>query len=96
MIARVSHVHGLFEHMETAVPVLQESVDQIQGLAGFEGAYLLVDRAGSRIIAMDFWNDPADLDTSGHVARELLTTAAESVGAEVSIETHTFEVLLEV
>ena len=96
MFGRVSHIFGIPEQLETAVPMLQEGVDQVQGLPGFEGAYLLVDREGGKIMTLTFWNNASDLKSSAPVAEGILARAAERAGASTPAQTQTYEVLLEI
>ena len=96
MFARVSQILGLPKQLETAVPVLQEGLDQTQGLAGFEGAYLLVDRDEGKIMALTFWNNDHDLNSSAPRAEAIVGQAAERAGATMPPQVQSYEVLLEI
>ncbi|NLT42833.1 MAG: hypothetical protein GXX93_09180 [Anaerolineae bacterium] len=96
MFARVSQITGLPGKLETAVPVLQEGLDLTQGLAGFEGAYLLVDRDKGKIMAVTFWNNQTDLKLSAPRAESTVADAAKRAGAEIDPQVESYEVLLEI
>lgn len=82
--------------LETAVPVLQEGVDQTQGLAGFEGAYLLVNRDEGAIMTVTFWNNETDLKSSAPRAEAIVAEAAQRAGAAAPPQVVSYEVLLEI
>lgn len=96
MFARVSQITGLPGKLETAVPVLQEGLDRTQGLAGFEGAYLLVDRDEGKIMTVTFWNNRTDLKSSAPRAEAIVAEAAQRAGAADVPQVVSYEVLLEI
>ncbi len=96
MFARVCQIKGLPGELETAVPVLQEGLDRTQGLAGFEGAYLLVDRDEAKIMTVTLWNNQADLQSSAPRAEAIIAEAAQRAGADATQVVMSYEVLLEI
>ncbi len=96
MLARVSHIQGKPERIETAMPVLQDGTDRVQQLPGFEGGYLLVNRDTGEIVTITLWKSEAHVHGSGDLAVDILQQAGTKAGATDPAEVETYEVLLEV
>jgi heme-degrading monooxygenase HmoA len=82
--------------LEETVSIFQESYDSVQGLPGFEGAYLLVERDKGVILTLTFWNSEVDLQGSATTAEQILSRAGERAGLAGPPQIETFEVLGEV
>jgi heme-degrading monooxygenase HmoA len=92
MFARVSRYRG-----DTAL--LRQGFDSVTGeleqLAGFREAYLLVDVDRDRAITVTLWDDQDALDASAAAAHEMRTRA--TVPADASVESvENYEVAKEV
>lgn len=96
MLARLSRIQGSPDRIDRAVPIFQESTDQVQQLPGFEGAYLLVAKEGGQIVTLTLWNSESDMNASAQTAEDILARAAERAGSEAPPQIETYEVLLEV
>lgn len=84
MHARVSTYAGSADHLDDAIRNFDASSDAIAELEGFEGAYLLIDRANGRALTISLWSNEDAVAASTERADEVRAEAAG--GAGVSIE----------
>ena len=96
MHARVSTYAGIApDRAEDGVQAFQRSAEPLQQLDGFEGAYLLMDRAGGRAITITLWADEGAAQASAERASQLRSEAASA--ADMSVESvDTYEVAVQV
>lgn len=96
MHARVSTYTGLAaERLEEGVRAFQQTTDALQQLDGFEGAYLLTDAAGGRVITVTLWSSSEAEQASAERAAQVRADAADAAG--IAIESvRTYEVAMHV
>ena len=96
MHARVSTYAGIAaDRAEDGIRVFQGSTDDLQQLDGFEGAYLLIDRAGGKAITITLWSSEAAVEASADRATQIRSEAASA--ADMSVESvDTYEVAMHV
>jgi hypothetical protein len=93
MYARVVRYEGVSED-EWEIGAgwfLQDYLPEVRERAGFEGAYLLRDRAGEVTTSISLWADAETAAVSGEVLQQHLDKWAEMTGRVPKIET--FEVI---
>ncbi len=94
MHARVSTYAGSAEQLDEVVRNFESSSDAVRELDGFEGAYMLVDRANGRALTITLWANEDAVRASAERADEVRAEAAG--GAGFSIESvEIYEVALQ-
>lgn len=87
MFARVARYEIPVEHIAEAEGTFQEAIDEIRGMAGVSGAYLLVSADSGRVLTMTLWENHAAMEASRVAATQLRSRAAGSLdGSVVSAE----------
>ena len=91
MFARVSIYEVSTEHVGGAAQAFGEAIDEIRGLTGLAGAYLLVNNENGRTMTMTLWDSRAAMEASRVTASRLRTEAARALDASV-VSTEEYEV----
>ncbi len=82
MFARVSTIDGKPDQLDAAVAEYREKVVPGVGkMAGFVGAYLLIDRKTGKNLSITLWDTEKNLQASVESANKLRANAAKTVGA---------------
>lgn len=79
MYARVSSYQGSPEQVDAAVARVPEQA--LREMAGFERAYLLVDRQSGKALTITLWESEAALRESEERANQLRSQIADDLGA---------------
>lgn len=83
MLARVARYEVQRERIDDAVKAFGEAAAQLEGVAGFAGAFVLVDHEDGRTLTFSLWENAAALENSESVAGRARRKAAEAVGGSV-------------
>ena len=82
MYARVTTVQGQADRLDAGIRTFQEqTVPLVQGQAGFESAYLLVDRQQGKALAISLWQSEQAMQQSEQAIAPQRTQAAQQMGA---------------
>jgi heme-degrading monooxygenase HmoA len=82
MLARVSTIQGKPQQVEDGIRQYREQVmSAVKKMAGFKGAYFLVDRKSGKEISITLWDTERNLQASSKAADQLRTQAAQTVAA---------------
>jgi heme-degrading monooxygenase HmoA len=82
MYARVSDIAVPVDQVDGAIAAFNDQVvPAVRGMDGFVRAYLLVDRAGGRSLAMTVWESEAAMRASEEAASQLRTSVSEEASA---------------
>ena len=82
MFARVSTIQGKPEQTEDGIRQYREQVmSAVKKMAGFKGAYFLVDRKSGKEVSITLWDTEKALEDSTKPANQLRAQAAQSVAA---------------
>jgi hypothetical protein len=83
MVARVSTYAGPADRLEDLARGFEQSSDAVRDLDGFEGAYLLVDRATGSATTVALWSTREAAEASSERIGQLRSEAAERSAHEV-------------
>lgn len=86
MFARVSTYHGA--DAEKFAQSFESVGDDVERLAGFSGAYLLVDRASDKALTITLWDSEDALTSSVETASEIRKRAADTGGYSIDSVEH--------
>ncbi len=93
MFARVAMLEGKPEQLEAGIRDYREHVvPQARELAGFRGAYLLVDRKTGKTISITLWDSEEDVRDSAEAANRLRANASRIVSASKPPVVEAYEV----
>ena len=82
MFARVSIIQGEVESVDDGIRHYREQVlPAAKKLAGFKGAFLLVDRKSGRNLGITLWDTERDLYSSAAAANRLRAQGAQAAAA---------------
>ena len=82
MFARVSIVQGKPEKVNEGISHYREqTVPAARKMAGFKGAYLLVDRKSGKSMGITLWDTERNLQASAAAADKLRAQAAQTAAA---------------
>ena len=82
MFARVSTIQGKKEQVDEGISHYREqTVPAARKMAGFKGAYLLVDRKSGKYISITLWDTEKNLQTSAVAADKLRAQASNIMDA---------------
>ncbi len=82
MFARVSTIQGKPERVEDGIRNYREQVmSAVKKMAGFKGAYFLVDRKSGKEVSITLWDTEKDLQASTKAADQLRAQASQTVAA---------------
>jgi heme-degrading monooxygenase HmoA len=83
MFARVSTIQGKPEQTDVGIRHYRESMlPEARKMAGFKGAYLLVDRKSGKNIGITLWDSEKDLLASTKAANNLRAQGAKASGTD--------------
>ncbi|HEX2496737.1 MAG TPA: antibiotic biosynthesis monooxygenase [Gaiellaceae bacterium] len=83
MFSRVARYKIPEENLEEAVRSFEEAVEDLRGLGGSQGGYLLVDRDNSTALTVTFWDSRASMEASEVQASRLRMQAVSPHGGEI-------------
>ena len=83
MFARVARYRIPVESFDDAVQGFREAVEELRGIDGNAGGYLLVDRDNSTALTLTFWENRAALEASEVKASRLRSQAVGPHGGEI-------------
>ncbi len=96
MFARVSIIQGQKEQIDEGVKHYRERVlPEARKMAGFKGAYLLVDRKTGKNLGITLWDTEKDLQASAAAADKLRGQASKIVDAAKAPTVEVYEVVVE-
>jgi heme-degrading monooxygenase HmoA len=82
MFARVSEVTAPSDRMDDGIAQYRSTVlPAIVAMAGFQRAYLLVDRANGKSLSITVWDSEAAMQASEDAASQLRGQVADSIAA---------------
>jgi heme-degrading monooxygenase HmoA len=84
MFARVSTYR--MEDPGKLVEGFEGVTNPLEGMAGFAGAYFLVDRDGGRALSITLWESEETLDAGAEKANELRRNAVAGAGSIESVD----------
>ena len=83
MFARVARYKIPEESFDEAVEGFREAVEQLRGIQGNSGGYLLVDRDNGTALTVTFWENRVALESSEVQASRLRSQAVGPHGGEI-------------
>jgi hypothetical protein len=83
MFARVARYKIPEEHLDDAVTAFNQASEQLSGIEGNAGGYLLVDRDNCTALTVTFWENRAALESSEVRASRLRSDAVGPYGGEI-------------
>jgi heme-degrading monooxygenase HmoA len=95
MFARVARYDVEPDRTGEAIEAFREAVQQLEGLNGLKGGYVLADWEDGVIMSMTIWETRAAMDESESKASAIRQQAAKSVDGTV-VSLHHFDVPLEI
>ena len=95
MFARVARYEVEPDRTGEAIEAFREAVQQLEGLNGLKGGYVLADWEDGVIMSMTFWENRIVMDESESKAAALRQTAAKSVDGNV-VSVHNLDVAIEI
>jgi heme-degrading monooxygenase HmoA len=96
MYARVSTIQGKPQQVGDGIRQYREQVmPAVKKMAGFKGAYFLVDRKSGKEISITLWNTEKDLQASAKAANQLRAQASETVAASNPPTVEIYEVAVQ-
>jgi heme-degrading monooxygenase HmoA len=95
MHARVSTYSGWAAQVDDGVRNFEGATDALRQLEGFEGAYLLVDRHGGRVMTITLWSTEQTAEASAERASQIRQEAAGDAGLSID-SVGTYEVALQI
>ena len=95
MFARVRITSGVPEKVDDGIRHFRENVvASYKDVAGFEGAYLLVNRKTGKVMGITLWNTEANMQATGRKS-EQLRAAGSQVVSGTTPEPEEYEVVVE-
>jgi len=96
MFARVSTIRGKREQVEQGITHYREQMlPAARNMAGFKGAYLLVDRKSGKSMGITLWDTEKDLQASAAAADKLRGQASKVTDAAGLPSVEMFEVAVQ-
>ncbi len=95
MFARVARYDVEPARTGEAIEAFREAVQQLEGLNGLKGGYVLADWEDGVIMSMTLWENRAAMDESESKAAAIRHKAAEVVDGNV-VSVHNLQVSLEI
>jgi heme-degrading monooxygenase HmoA len=81
--------------VDDGVRNFEDTKDALRQLDGFEGAYLLVDRHGGRVMTITLWSTEQTAEASAERANQIRQEAAGAAGLSID-SVGTYEVALQI
>jgi heme-degrading monooxygenase HmoA len=95
MFARVRTTSGVPEKVDDGIRHFRENVvASYKDVAGFKGAYLLVNRTSGKVVGITLWDTEAHMQATG-AASERLRAAGTQVVSGTTPAPEEFEVVVE-
>jgi hypothetical protein len=90
MFARVRVTHGVPDKLDEGIRQFRDVVvPSYKKVTGFEGGYMLVDRAKGKLIGVTLWATAADLHATEATSQRLRTAGSHAAGGAVqSVEVY--------
>ncbi len=89
MLAQVARYEVDPDRCEDAVQAFTDAGDEIGGLPGYSGGYVLIDSEGGSVVTCTFWEDSQAMDASSIRAASMRRRAIDVVGGNVvSVQTY--------
>ena len=82
MFARMGRFQASPERIQDGVQAFEGMTDSLKGMAGFKGAYLLVDRWAGKAITLTLWENEDSVRASAAASRGFRSQGAEAMGSE--------------
>jgi heme-degrading monooxygenase HmoA len=80
MFARVRTTSGVPEKVDDGIRHFQENVvASYKGVAGFKGAYMLVNRRTGKIVGITLWDTEANMQATGRTSEQLRAAGSQVV-----------------
>ena len=96
MLARVSTIQGKPEQAENGIRNYREQVVvAVKKMAGFKGAYFLVDRKTGKAVSITLWDTEKSLNDSTKAADQLRAQASQTVAASKPPTVEIYEVAVQ-
>ena len=96
MFARVSTIQGKPQQVEDGIRQYREQImSAVKKMAGFKGAYFLVDRKSGKEVSITLWNTEKNLQDSAKAADQLRAQASQAVAASKSPIVEIYEVAVQ-
>lgn len=93
MFARVSTIKGTPQNVEQGIRNYREQVlPAANNMAGFKGAYLLVDRKSGKTLSITLWESEKAMQDSAAAANKLRADASQIAAASEAPGVEMFEV----
>ncbi len=93
MFVRVSIIQGKREQIDQGISQYREqTIPAVRSMAGFKGAYLLVDRNSGKSMGITMWDTEKDLKASAAAADKLRAQASKVTGSSSSPLVEIYEV----
>ena len=95
MYARIARYDVQPDRTGEAIDAFREAAQQLEGLEGLKGGYVLADWEDGVIMSLTLWENRAAMDSSENKAAALRQQAAKSVDGEV-VSVHNLDVPIEI
>jgi heme-degrading monooxygenase HmoA len=95
MFARIARYEVAPDRTGDAIEAFREAVQQLEGMNGLKGGYVLADWEDGVIMSMTLWENRAAMDESESKAAGIRQQAAQSVDGTV-VSVHNLMVSLEI
>jgi heme-degrading monooxygenase HmoA len=96
MFSRVSIIQGKPEETEAAIRYYREQVSPaVKKMAGFKGAYFLVDRKAGKFLGITLWDTEKNMRDSSAASAQLRAQAARTITFSLPPIVETYEVALQ-
>jgi heme-degrading monooxygenase HmoA len=95
MFARIARYEVAPDRTGDAIEAFREAVQQLEGMSGLKGGYVLADWEDGVVMSMTLWENRAAMDESESKAAGIRQQAAQSVDGTV-VSVHNLMVSLEI
>jgi heme-degrading monooxygenase HmoA len=96
MYARVTHFQGSPERVDEGIQAFQKhATPAVQRQPGFQGAYVLIDRASGKGLAISFWDTEAALMASEAAVRAVREQSLQAFGGTATPTTERYDVAVQ-
>jgi len=95
MFARVRITSGIPEKVDDGIRHFRETVvASYKNVAGFKGAYLLVNRKSGKVMGITLWDTEANMQATGKTS-EKLRAAGSQVVSGTTLAPEEYEIVVE-
>jgi len=95
MFARVRTTGGVPEKVDDGIRHFRENVvASYQNVAGFKGAYMLVNRQSGKIVGITLWDTEANMQATGRKSAQLRAAGSQVVSGTTP-EPEEYEVVVQ-